>query len=134
MNGPQFLDEINPTPDELRRWAYTPEAMCPNEDWNLCVTEFENAPQFLEFVSDQACPNRIFFLSCLYLLTGNTVRTPTGRKGIPQLEAIMAMVGPGSPADLRRWVERSRHLLAHPETFDYDLWCNGDLLWNDRKG
>ena len=68
-----FRDALNPTDEELRQWAYTPDAGYPEEmsqDWDLCVTDFGRAPLLLQFAADSDCPNRGFFLSCLYLLVG----------------------------------------------------------------
>ena len=127
---------MNPTPDDLRLWAYTPDAMYPDEmpqDWDLCITDFERAPLLLQFASDLACPNRKFFLRCLYTLVGDCIRTPAGHADILDLHKVLQLVTLDAPQDIQLWVRRTEHLLAHPETYDYDHWGWGDLAYDDQS-
>jgi hypothetical protein len=135
MPCPTLSDPINPTPDDLRLWAYTPEADYPDEmsqDWDLVITDFARAPLFLQFASDTACPNRKFFLRCLYILAGDCVRTSGGHTGIPHLREVLQLVVPDAPRDIHLWVERTEHLLAHPKSYNYTRWGWGDLAYDDR--
>ena len=134
MRCPKLSNPIDPTPADLRLWAYTPDACYPDEmsqDWDLCVTSFKNAGSILQFASDVACPNRDFFLRCLYLLAGDCVRTEGGREDIPKLRAFLLRVPLDADRLVRLWVDRTQHLLAHPESFDYELWCCGDFARNE---
>lgn len=134
MPCPKLSDPLNPTADDLRLWAYTPDAHYPDEmsqDWDLCITDFGRAPLLLQFASDPVCPNRKFFLACLYLLAGDTVRTPAGNHLIPQLTEVLRLVSPEAPKDIHLWVERTGHLLTHPESYDYDSWGWGDLAYDE---
>jgi hypothetical protein len=128
MSCPKLSDPTNPTQDDLRIWAYTPNAMYPDEmsqDWEFCITNFENASLLLQFASDPACPNRKFFVRCLYILSGECIRTPGGCAGIPHLQEFLRSVTSNAPPDILLWVQRTEHLLAHPETYDYDCWGSG---------
>ncbi len=92
MGYPRLTNPIDPTPEDLRLWAYTRDAEYPDEmsqDWDLCVISFERAPLILEFASDENCPNRRFFLGCLYTMAGDCVRTEAGRRNIPKLRAVL---------------------------------------------
>jgi hypothetical protein len=134
MSYPTLSNPIDPTPEDLRLWAYTPDAQYPDEmsqDWDLCVISFERAPLMIEFASDDNCPNRRFFLACLYTMAGDCVRNEAGRRNIPQLRAVLGSLPekPNRLVDL--WAQRTRNLLDHPESYDYDSWGWGDLARND---
>ncbi len=130
MPCPRLENPLDPTPDDLRRWAYTPDADYPDEmpqDWDLMVADIEKAEQLVELASAMDCPNRTFFLGCLYILAGDCVRLVHHRHEIPRLRNVFKCVRPDAPADVRRWVERSNRLLDHPEEFEYQGWGWGDL-------
>lgn len=134
MSYPKLTNPTDPTPEDLRLWAYTPEAEYPDEmpqDWDLCVISFERAPVILELASDESCPNRRFFLGCLYTMAGDCVRTDAGRRDIPRLRAVLSSV-PNNPDPLiGLWLRRTQNLLEHPETYNYDSWSWGGLARDD---
>ena len=73
-----FVDAVNPTDEEIARWAYIEGADYPPEmpqDWDLCVTQPRRADLLMQLACDERCPNRRFFFSCLYLLVGDAVRS-----------------------------------------------------------
>src|ERR1700741_4331650 len=118
MSYPNLSNPIDPTPEDLRLWAYTPEASYPDEvsqDWDLCVISFERAPLIIEFAADESCPNRYFFLSCLYTMAGDCVRTEAGKQNIPRLRSVLESVPDNASRLVKLWVQRSEHLLEHPE-------------------
>lgn len=119
-------DPWNPTSAEITAWAYDPDSMWPEQDWDLAVTSDHNSDLLLQLASDPACPQREFFLRCLYLFVGDAVRTgfvAHGREDVVELlDSVPAACTPG----ISRWVERSRELLdAGPGAVDYALWCDG---------
>jgi len=134
MPCPKLSNPINPTAEDLRLWAYTPDADYPDEmsqDWDLCVTSFERAPLLVQFASDPDCPNRKFLLSCLYILAGDSVRDPDDRSDVPRIQEILRLVAPDAPPDVLRWVQRTERLLARPETYDYNRWGWGYFAYDD---
>ena len=136
MPCPKLSDPINPTSDDLRLWAYTPDAEYPDEmsqDWDLCIIDFERAPLLLQFASDPVCPNRKFFLRCLYTLAGDCIRIPAGRASIPNLREVLQLVASDAPQDIQLWVQRTGHLLEHPEIYDYNRWGWGDFAYDDHS-
>jgi hypothetical protein len=66
-----FKDYINPTKEELTKWAYS-NAYQPEQDFELFVvddTEFT-----LSLAEDDKNPARDFFLGSLYVFAGDCVR------------------------------------------------------------
>jgi hypothetical protein len=137
MSHPTLSDPTDPTPEDLRLWAYTPDAEYPDEmpqDWDLCVISFERAPLLLEFAADAHCPNRHFFLACLYTLAGDCVRSQAGGRDIPRLRALLASIPADGDRLVSLWAQRTEYLLAHPESYDYNRWGWGDFAMNESDG
>lgn len=135
MTAPMKMSNpLDPTPEDLRRWAYAPDAEYPDEmpeDWDLCVADIDRVDMLVELASDAECPNRGFFLGCLYILSGDCVRLERCRHHIPRLKQFMDALPPESPKEVQRWVRRTRHLIAHPESFEYGKWGRGDFAQTD---
>jgi hypothetical protein len=127
-----FEDALNPTEEELRKWAYTDGAKYPDEmpqDWDLCVAEFSRGLLLLRLASDVDCPKRKFFLSCLYLLVGECVRTSAGSAHVSDCARFLSRVEMPLPEDVAQWLSRSRELLRSPEQFNYNKWCWGGFAY-----
>jgi hypothetical protein len=81
----------------------------------------------LELAADDACPKRQDFLNCLYLLVGDAVMTEGVGTSYEEVEILLELATKEANPHITTWVKRSRHLLSHPDEFDYDLWCSGKL-------
>ena len=128
----KFEDVLYPTESELREWAKDPEAEFPEEmdqDWDLIVARFSLAPSLIK-LSCEDSPNREFFVSCLYILSGNCVRTNVCMDSIKKVEGLFGLVPDNSPADLTLWVNRSIHLFKNPSFYKYPGWGYGDLAYD----
>ena len=117
----------NPTPQEIRSWAYDADAADPCQDWDLALSWLQDESVYLNLATDEACPKRRFFLSLLYLIVGDAVRTGfrTHRKQI-----VLGLIERGnefSHPDIVAWQRRSRELIANPEKFEYGAWCGGQF-------
>ena len=107
--------------------------MWPVEDFDLMVADHERVPLLLGLSTS---PQREFFISCLYLVVGDAVRSNFNTTELPDLELALEHgdeVAPSDPA-IARWLSDSRRLLAHPDTFDYDAWCDGGLARQAVRG
>ena len=118
-------DPWNPTPDEVRKWAYGPDAPEPCEDWDLALCWAQHERCYLELASDELCPKRRFILGILYLIVGDAVRSGFRSRQRPIIEGFLKVGNDYPHADVRLWQARSRELLDDPERFAYDLWCSG---------
>jgi hypothetical protein len=68
-------------------------------------------------------------LNVLYILTGDAVRTGYGVYPRERLARLLVRAEETGDGVVQRWVERSRALMAAPDTFDYDLWCGGGYAY-----
>ncbi len=120
-------DPWNPTPNEIREWAYTEGALEPCQDWDLALSWCGHERAFLEIAADDDCPGRLYILNVLYLMVGDAVRT--GYRGTPRpvVEGFVERGTQYAHPDIQLWQERSRNLMANPDSFDYDLWCAGGM-------
>ena len=109
---------------DLRAWAYS-EELEPQEDFDLMITGCGHERLFLEWAADEACPKAEYFLGCLYLFVGDAVRTGYKTSSRAEVEGLLGLAEGGACESLHEWVDRSRRLIADPESFDYDLWCAG---------
>ncbi len=114
----------NPTPDEIRVWAYSDE-LIPEQDWELAVNSFENIPMICKFVDDVNCKHIPFFLSSLYVFTGDIVRGKKTEEN-KRLSALLDRLDLTARSELLiAWIARSRDLLEHPQTYTYAYWGLG---------
>ena len=119
-------DPANPTHEEIRRWAFDPNAVDPlGQDWDLVVSSPEYAELILSLAADDNCPNCDYFLNCLYILIGDTVRPNEHTMRAEELQALFNQANETGNPHLQRWVARSRSLLRDPASFDYNTWCSG---------
>lgn len=117
----------NPTPEEIRAWAYDADAMEPVQDFDLMVADEPNDALCLELAADPACPKRRWFLSVLYLVVGDAVRSGFKVRSREAVEALLERGGSLHHPDVEAWRRHSRALLDDPRSFDYDAWCAGGL-------
>ncbi len=122
-----FVDPINPTQDEIRAWAYTPGAIEPTQDWDLILSVSKWDDFYLSLAADPQCPNSIYFLSLLYLIVGDEVRTNYHLRSRKEIDHLLAAAENSVNPRVRRWVERSRALIANPKSYDYRAWAGGGL-------
>lgn len=118
MNEP-----CNPQRDELLAWAQDASAVDPVQDWDLLLAHSPFEDDYLQLASQADCPKRQTFLSVLYLIVGDAVRTGYQSRSLAEIEALLCK-GENSP-QLQTWIRRSRALIARPDTFHYDDWCLG---------
>jgi hypothetical protein len=127
MNNPW-----QPSWTEIREWAYSADPH-PCQDWDLaCSWQEGYFRDFVGLAADEACPRRRFFLQLLYMVAGNMVS-----RGDPawKVEALVAKGDGLRHPDVRRWQERTRALVAAPETFDHFDWGGGGWSgWRDGLG
>lgn len=111
-----FEDEVNPTDDEIRRWAYSgaPE---PMEDFDIIVADPEHLSALMALVGDPECPQRAYLLGSLYCLVGHTDLT--------DLRLTLALVTASASPDswLRTWAMRAGAVVADPASRNRDDWC-----------
>ena len=122
---PLFANPWNPSSREIRAWAYAHNAQAPCQDWDLALAWAGHERDYLEFSADANCPNRLYFLHVIYLMVGSAVRN--GYRTTPKavVKGFVERAANSRCQSLRRWRERSLHLLAHPSEFDYTAWCGG---------
>ena len=123
-----MTDPYNPIAEDIRRWAFDAEAKEPVQDWDLMLSTVAQEDLFLELASNDECPKADFFLALLYLIAGDAVRT--GYRSHPR-DAVESLLKKAEARYPKRciylWIRRSKHLMAHPEEFQYDDWCAGVL-------
>jgi hypothetical protein len=118
----------NPLAEDIRRWAFDVGAEEPVQDWDLILADVDQDELFLELASDDACPKADYFLALLYLIVGDAVRTDYVGCNKDRIEALLKKSEASFPKRcIYLWAKRSKHLIAHPEAFQYDDWCAGFL-------
>ena len=114
----------NPTPEEIKAWAYSDE-MIPEQDWELAVNSFGNIPMICSFIDDENCNHISFFLSSLYVYTGDIVRSGDIQE-IEMLKMLLDKVAISAKSEkLTDWIKRSKYLIHQPNTYDYTYWGLG---------
>jgi hypothetical protein len=122
-----FVDPWNPSASEIRAWAYAPDADEPCQDWDLSLSWAGHELDYLEFIADQDCPKREFFLHVIYFMVGDAVRN--GFRSVPQaiVRGFVERAANTDSVPLRVWYSRAQDLLRNPSEFEYASWCGGGL-------
>jgi hypothetical protein len=119
-----FNDAWNPTQDEIRAWAYTPNAS-HEQDWELAVNETENIPMICGFINDEKCQHKPFFLSSLYVYTGDIVRSKDEERILRLIKLLNEISDGQNTSPVLDWIIHSIHLVTHPEKYNYAHWGIG---------
>ncbi|MED4779433.1 hypothetical protein [Brevibacillus choshinensis] len=114
----------NPSPEEIRFWAYSNEKI-PEQDWELAVNSFENIPMICSFIDDDLCNRKAFFLGSLYVFTGDIIRSGESNKIVKLSTLLDSLVETAKSETLKAWIERSKHLIVNQEEYDYEYWGLG---------
>src|SRR5207253_1812483 len=74
-----FANPVDPTPGELRAWAYHPDESVLKtmpQDWDLLVSGDRLITTLFDLAMDPACPARRFALHCLYIYAATPGQPP----------------------------------------------------------
>lgn len=124
---------LNATDEEIVQWAYTPDAQW-EEDSDIVLASLGKNVLILKLASDPKCPNRDFFLSCLYILVGDAARTKFRPEDLKPIDELLKKAEKVDDELIARWVKRSRELIAsNPPYIDYEKWCDGGWVNEDSK-
>ena len=131
-----FANPVDPTPAELRAWAYRPDmtkmrAMPP--EWDLLVASDRLVGTLFELALDGNCPARRFALHCLYIYAADAIRTKFRAHPKRRLRKLVEQAEDEGDDLLTMWAHNTRVLLAIPELFDYHDWCEGGLVRSPRR-
>ena len=119
-----FEDEVNPTDDEIRRWAYSGTDE-PYEDFDIIVADPEHLAALVSLVADSNCPKRQYLLGSLYCTIGHSdLADPRIRS------AIQLGLGSNDPW-VANWSTRALPLLDAPNTRIRGDWCGWQGLRQD---
>ncbi len=84
----RYLDEINPSPEQLRAWGYDDDLYLTSQDEDLLLHDVAYLPILLELASEPACPKQYYAASIAYTYSQLCVL----RKRRSEVEAISAIV------------------------------------------
>ncbi len=131
-----FVNPVDPTPDELRDWAYHPDAVSlaglPS-DWDLMVANDRLIGTVLELAADPRCTARRFAMHCLYIYAADTIRTGFRAHPKRRFKRLLEQADTSGQEPLYTWAHNVRALLRNPDLFDYADWCQGGLVRNPRR-
>lgn len=131
-----FANPVDPTPGELRAWAYQPDSVPLHSmppDWDLLVSGDRLIGTLFELAMDPACPARRFALHCLYIYAADGIRTNFQAHPKRRLRKLVEQAEEHGDEMMATWAHNSRMLLARQDLFDYHDWCEGGLVRNPRR-
>jgi hypothetical protein len=131
-----FTNPVDPTPAELRAWAYDPDSVpltTMPQDWDLLVSGDHLVTTLFELAMDRSCPARRFALHCLYIYAADGIRTKFRAHPKRRLRKLVQQAEALGDDQMRTWAHNSRVLLAKPDLFDYRDWCEGGLVRSGRR-
>lgn len=131
-----FANPVDPTPGELRAWAYNPDTVPLHTmpaDWDLLVSGDRLIGTLFEVAMDPTCPARRFALHCLYIYAADGIRTSFRAHPKRRLRRLVEQAEHDGDELLAAWAHNTRMLLARPDLFDYHDWCEGGLVRQPRR-
>jgi hypothetical protein len=123
-----FQDVWNPTDEEIKLWAYAEDKM-HEQDFELAVGTIERFPMICDFIRDPRYNKSLFFLSTLYVVVGDTIRSGSRNdKAILVLRNMLVQLDDVKKhEELSKWLSRSLRLIENPESYTYPYWGLGSL-------
>ena len=112
-----FVDEVNPTVDEIRVWAYSGEPE-PYEDFDIVIADPANAELLVALADDERCPKRKYSRGSLYCTVGHSDLTD------PRLSSAVLQAASSADEALRTWASRTAVVLADPTKRVRSEWCS----------
>jgi hypothetical protein len=131
-----FANAVDPTPAELRAWAYQPDSVplqTMPQDWDLLVSGDRLIGTLFDLAMDRSCPARRFALHCLYIYAADGIRTSFRAHPKRRLRKLVEQAEEYGDELMVTWAHNSRVLLAKPDLFDYHDWCEGGLVRQSRR-
>ena len=121
MRSAAMHDPFNPSPNEIREWAYDADALQPCQDFDLILkwTQHERRSWCVWTINVQS---KTFSCGSLQLVTpyvATTVDTATDPR-----RAYQSWRRYPHPK-IQMWQTRSRELMKQPDRFEYEAWCAG---------
>lgn len=107
---------LEPTPAEIREWAYNAESREPQQDWDVSLARGatpETVEAFLDGASDDACPQQTYFLHVLYLTLAEAHRRGTLALDAwrPQYGRFVDLAKNRAHPKIKEWRFKARRLL-----------------------
>jgi hypothetical protein len=131
-----FANPVDPTTAELRAWAYHPDPAVLQSmpaDWDLLVAGDRLIGTLFDLALDKTCPARRFALHCLYIYAADGIRTNFRAHPKRKLRKMVEQAEDSGDEGLATWAHNARMLLARPELFKYEDWCEGGLVRQPRR-
>lgn len=133
---PGFDNPVDPSPAELRAWAYDPDSVPLQSmppDWDLLVSGNHLVTTLFDLAMDPACPARRFALHCLHIYAADGIRTGFRAHPRRRLRKLVEQAERHGDELLTTWAYNVRVLLAKPQLFNYHDWCEGGLVRSGRR-
>jgi hypothetical protein len=102
----------DPTPDEVRNWAYSLDAAEPCEDWDLALVWTLPEKALLECASDERCPKREYMLRVLDLVISHAIRDGFRSRPKVVIEGFLTRGDQYAHLDIKAWQVRGRQILV----------------------
>jgi hypothetical protein len=131
-----FANPVDPTPAELREWAYQPDSVPLHtmpSDWDLLISGDRLVGTLFDLAIDDTCPARRFALHCLYIYAADAVRTGFRAHPKRKLRKMVEQAEAEGDEVIGVWAYNTRVLIAREDLFDYHDWCEGGLVRNPRR-
>jgi hypothetical protein len=130
------LDEVNPTGDLLRRWAYDEKLLLMGEDEDVILACDEHIPVLAELIADSACPKGDYIGDIISIWARDGALMELGWSGRPRPAAFapvrdvmrhLALTSPSATA-LFDYLSRLDHwLTTGPRDLSQVAVCLRDL-------
>ena len=131
-----FANPVDPTPAELRAWAYAPDSVSLASmppDWDLLVSGDYLVGTLFDLAMDRSCPARRFALHCLYIYAADAIRTNFKAHPKRRLRRMVEQAEAEGDDLMATWAVNARVLILRPDAFDYHQWCEGGLVRSGRR-
>ncbi|GAA0808655.1 hypothetical protein [Spirilliplanes yamanashiensis] len=131
-----FANPVDPTADELRAWAYHPNAVPLEQmppDWDLLLSTDDLVGTLFDLAMDRSCPARRFAQHCLYIYAADGVRQNATGHRKRKLRKLVERADQWGDETMHIWAHNCRVLMSRPELLDYEEWCEGGLVRHPRR-
>lgn len=121
----RFINGLDPTEEELRKWAYDSQAHAPVQDWELVLSwgmSRERFQQVIQFAADPNCPQAAFFLDVLFQWVSVIAKSQDYEIVRTHYDTWLQDVRGIRDKRVKEWRHKAGLLFQGQRQFDYDAW------------
>ena len=123
----KFNNPYNSSFEEIEEWAFMPDAIEPEQNWDIIVNWLRYPDLILSLASEDICPRQGYFRHLLYVIVGQAVRGKFSNRKMHEIDVLFDHAKEYHHPVIKKWKEDTAKIIKKPDQFEYNDWFSGKL-------